>query len=78
MFPVSITVTFLFVFYQKSENSSKVLLLWQLQGAQCTCLLALCSVTHISPAIGVRRLLPAGFMSPSTAKAPPAHRQMSE
>lgn len=49
MFPVGITVTFLFVVYQKSGNSSKVLLLWQLQGAQCRCLLALCSVTSHLP-----------------------------
>lgn len=75
MVPLGITVTFLFVIYQKSENSNEFITMASIW-AQCKCLLALCSVTQISPAMGVSRLFLDGFRSPSTVKASWAvHRQ---
>lgn len=64
MVPLGITVTFLFVIYQKSENSNEFITMATIR-VQCTCLLALCSVTQISPATGFRRLFLHGFMGAS-------------
>lgn len=72
MVPLGITVTFLFVIYLKSEDSNEFIAMATI-GAQYKCLLSLCPVTQISPAVG---LFLHGFRSPSTVKAPWAeHRQ---